>query len=458
MESDQLEPFFRRVYGGKRWILGLEVAQGATGTCRRLAQWGCPRPVVIGVRSGVGPLPDPAIAELHLLGLPPMEMMEGIHAAEDALRDLPAEVQAAVDRFDPGREALALGVFFSDGRPIAGRRFFGARPASWRRLEDKVVVDALWDAAGVPRAPSVVVPLAGGDPASVHASLDAGLGTVWAGDAGRGFHGGATFTCRVRAADELPRALAHLARRCTSARVMPFLEGIPCSAHGVVFPDHVVVLRPAEMVVLRGGPGGFLYCRGGTCWDPPAERREELRAVVRRVGEHLRRTLGFRGAFTVDGVMTDRGFRPTELNPRVGAALGMMKADLPFQLLSDALVEGSVPELDPVALEAELLAHADANRVGSLGITYAAAGVPTLDVPVRLVDGAWVDDPDPAPEARAVVGPGVSGGYGNLTLLRPPVGESLGPRAVAFAAWLERHAGASFGPVEAAVDVSAPGR
>jgi len=85
-------------------------------------------------------------------------------------------------------------------------------------------------------------------------------------------------------------AVAHLRTRCTTARGMPFLEGIPCSAHGIVFPDGVVVLRPAEMVVLRGGRTGFVYFRGGTCWDPPAARREELRALVRRVGGHLRGT------------------------------------------------------------------------------------------------------------------------------------------------------------------------
>lgn len=453
MQVERLERFLERVYGGRRWVLGIEVLQGASPTVRRLAAWGCPRPVVVAVRSGVGPPLDPALAEVHLLGQPPMDLMEGLLAGEDALRALPPAVQAAVDRFDPGRAALALGAFFSDGRPIADRRFFGARPAAWRRLEDKVVIDDLWDAVGVERAPSRVVSLADPAPEAAHAALDAGLGTVWAGDAGQGFHGGATYTCRVTAADQLPARLAHLRRRCVSARVMPFLEGIPCSAHGVVFPDHVLVLRPAEMVVLRGGPHGFVYCRGGTCWDPAPHRREALRDVVRAVGVHLRSALGYRGAFTVDGVMTADGFRPTELNPRVGAALGMMHAGVPFHLLSDALVEGFVPDVDPAALERELLAHADANRVGSLGISFAADAPPTVERSLGFERGTWVEVPVDDAEARASVGPGVTGGYANLTLLRPPVGESLGPRAVAFAAWLDRHAGAALGPLGCAVDL-----
>ena len=53
-------------------------------------------------------------------------------------------------------------------------------------LEDKVVVDDLWDELGVARAPSEVVPA---DPAALPAAtrrLDRGAGTAWAGDARQG--------------------------------------------------------------------------------------------------------------------------------------------------------------------------------------------------------------------------------------------------------------------------------
>lgn len=456
MAVEAILPFLQRVYGGRRWLVGLEVAQGATATCRRLRAWGCPKGLVIAARSATGPLPDPDDADVILLHRPHLPMMEAIHDAEEALRELPAAVRAAVDTWDPDGQALALGAFFSDGRPIAGRRFWGRRPAEWRRLEDKVVVDACWDAAGVVRAPSEVVELTEEAVRAAHARLDRGLGTVWSGDATAGFHGGATYTTVVRAGGDVGPAVVHLRRRCRRARGMPFLEGIPCSAHGVVFPDHVVVLRPAEMVVLRGGRTGFVYFRGGTCWDPPPARRDELRAAVRRVGEHLRATLGYRGAFTVDGVMSAEGFRPTELNPRVGAALGMMHGALPFQMLSDALVEGHVPPVDPVALEAELLAHADAHRVGSLGVTFPTVLSEARELRLRWDGAAWgaCDEGDPEADARLSIGPGVAGGYANLSFARPPVGESLGPRAVGLAAWLDAHVGAGFGPLTAARDVS----
>ena len=42
-----------------------------------------------------------------------------------------------------------------------------------------------------------------------------------------------------------------VAERAESVRVMPFLEGIPCSIYGMVLPDTVITVRPAEMLTLR---------------------------------------------------------------------------------------------------------------------------------------------------------------------------------------------------------------
>ena len=101
---------------------------------------------------------------------------------------------------------------------------------------------------------------------------------------------------------------------------MPFLDGIATSVHGIVLPDGVAVLRPVELVTLRRGHE-LVYAGCSTYWDPPTAVREEMRAAARRVGEQLRADVEFRGAFTLDGVATRDGFRPTELNPRFGAGL-----------------------------------------------------------------------------------------------------------------------------------------
>ena len=97
-------------------------------------------------------------------------------------------------------------------------------------------------------------------------------------------------------------------------RVMPFLEGIATSIHGIVLPDGVVALRPVEMVTLRRGHE-LRYSGCATFWDPPDEIREEMRDVARRVGERLRAEVDFRGAFTVDGVATADGLPADRAEP-----------------------------------------------------------------------------------------------------------------------------------------------
>lgn len=443
---EELERGLARVYGARSWLIARDVLQGATPVVERLATWGAPPPFVIAARVGTGP--EPACAH-HVLGLPPMPMMEAIHAAEAALRALPADAIAAIDAFDPAGRAAVLGGILSSGQPVAGRPVFGARAERWQRLEDKVIVDALWDAVPLRRAPSEVVEVRLPQLQAAAARLDRGLGTVWAGDASQGFHGGATYTLAVRTQAEAEAAAVRLAGRCRTARVMPFLEGVSCSIHGIVFPEHVVVLRPAEMLVFQGR-GGFVYGRAATFWDPPPADRDAMRSAAGRLGAHLRATVGYRGAFALDGILTSEGFLPTELNPRVGAALGLMCPDVPLTLLHAALIEGCALPIDPVALEAALLQRADAVRHGSIGMSFALPIEATERVPL-VWQGEASGEPagwhrasgGQPPDATATIGPGPSGGYARLALdeARTPVGPRVLPRAVAFAAWLDAHHG-----------------
>src|SRR5690606_41121857 len=127
-----------------------------------------------------------------------------------------------------------------------------------------------------------------------------------------------------RTPSDFDQALAFCAARCNRIRVMPFLEGIPCSIHGRVLPTGTAVFRPLELMTLRRPEQARLvYAGANTFWDPPARAREQMRQVARVVAEGLARRVGFRGAFTVDGVLTEEGFLPTELNPRIGAGLNV---------------------------------------------------------------------------------------------------------------------------------------
>lgn len=238
-------------------------------------------------------------------------IMGAIRAAEAALDALPPALAAQVEAFDPSGGARVIRALFSAGRPVAGRRTWGARPAAWQALEDKTVVDALCDDAGVPRAPSRVVEPTRAALAAAAAALDQGQGVVVAGDSREGFHGAATGTRWLHRPEHLDAVLPTFAGHHDRVRVMPFVDGVPCSMHGLVLRDAVLALRPAEMVVLRRpGHPEFTYVGVGTFWDPSPAQRAALQGAVRRMGAHLRERVGYRGAFTLDGVMGPQGFVP----------------------------------------------------------------------------------------------------------------------------------------------------
>jgi hypothetical protein len=244
---------------------------------------------------------------------------------------LPRSVLAALDAVDPDRQAWVLNANnVYTGATVAGRRVLGPSRAEWTALEDKTTCDELWRVAGVEHAPFEVVRARPDDLLDAAGRLDRGAGTVWAGDARDLVHGGAELTRWVRDSDDVDPVATLLARHCDQARVMPFLEGVPCSIHGILTPDGIAAMRPCEMIVLRDqSPGHFRFVGMGTAWDPRPDDREEMRDIARRVGGVLRDRYGFRGTFTVDGVMTVDGFRPTELNPRIGAALTLISASTP---------------------------------------------------------------------------------------------------------------------------------
>jgi hypothetical protein len=211
--------------------------------------------------------------------------------------------------------------------------------------------------------------------------MEQGDGTVWAGDSRDGWHGGASLVRHVHAGLETG-ASEDFVRCCDRVRVMPYLRGVPCSIHGVVISRtqprasagrggeasvDVIALRPVEMVVLPQPDGRFFYCGCSTTYDPPEEVRDEMRRAATAVGHVLAREARFRGAFTIDGVATDEGFRPTELNPRNGAGLNMMARELdglPFQFLLDAMSTEVPIDWRAHELEALLLDRFDRHRVG----------------------------------------------------------------------------------------------
>ncbi len=448
------------VIQGRPWVVAMDVLVPAALMAEQLLELGASRVFAIGAARGAGALPDPEQVPQLALDNRGDDLMAAIRSGQELLADLPAHAVAALDQFDPHGVAKVIGAMFSDGRPVAGRRMYGARPASWQALEDKVRIDAFWDAAGVTRAPSKTAWPTRASLAAAAFLLDRGAGTVWSGDDKEGFNGAAWGVRWVRTDEQAADAAAFFAAHCDAVRVMPFLEGIPCSIHGIVLPDGVLAVRPCEMVVLRRpGAARFHYAQAATFWDPPPADREAMRALARRVGAALAQSVGYRGVFTIDGVLTADGFLPTELNPRFGAALMILcrgLPELPMYLLHLAMAEGEDLPWRGEDLERLLVRSGDAERRGG-GAAMLGKKI-DQDVLRGLVCGpeGWrfaVDD-EPT-DAIFSLGPGPVGGYARVVLdpERTPRGPSAAPRIRDALEFVDRAMELGIGRLEPAVDV-----
>jgi hypothetical protein len=324
-------------------------------------------------------------------------------------------------------------------------------------LEDKTRLHSLLDRAGVRRGPVAIARAQDACLGAAHARLDRGAGTVFAGDSGPGVHGGASFVRRVYSDETLAEACSLLTPRCRHVRVMPFVEGVPCSVHGLVFPEDVAVFRPVELITLRRpGSGEFVYAGTGSYWDPPDAAREEMRGIARRVGEGLRHEVAYRGPFTLDGVLGADGFVPTEVNPRFGAGFGHLTAacpELPLGPLALAVQAGEPLDYRPADLERRVLEASDARRSGSgrISLTGRLEGPRRLRLARAAGGGYRAAAGGEQGCATLVVGPSNVGGYVRFqpepASLRP--GALLAPEVVAAFAAADAIEGADIGALEA---------
>jgi len=353
---------------GRRVIVMSTVAAGATELVNQLSRYGARRPLVIAHGPGVGAPPSPKQAEVLLHPLPgrPKLMSEEIRSHVAFVAELPLAVVKSVQAYDPDATALWWLLPMVDApQSLLGRQVLGGRRASWAALEDKTIGDRIFDVAGVKRPPTLVVPAAATALRAAARDLDTGSGTVWSGDAREGMNGGGEFVRWVRTTAAADRAITLFQTHCDRVRVSPFLDGVPCSIHGLVLPDGTAVLRPVELLVLRGEDDRFVYAGMSTWWDPPTPDRQGMRAAARAVGAYLTRMVGFRGGFSVDGVLTAEGWLPTELNPRFAGGLNTIARALdgyPLQFLQAALAAGVETGLTAPGLEEGLLTAADQRR------------------------------------------------------------------------------------------------
>ncbi|RYU11834.1 hypothetical protein [Nocardioides iriomotensis] len=447
-----------RLFGGRKVVVGLVPLAASVTWLSMLREAGARRPLVLATGRGAGPVPDDDEADVHVIDRPPApSMTEELREADVLVHDLPPAAAAALAAYDPDCEAVWLMGWFVVNEPFDGRPVLGGRPASWLALEDKLLAESVWDAVGAAHAPARVVPVDAGALDAAADELDEGAGTVWAGDARDGFNGGGDFTRWVVTPEDRAAALAFFAPRCDRVRVLPFLDGVPCSIHGIVLPDGTAAFRPVELAILRGQDRRFVYGGQGTTWDPPEDDRAQMRDLVRRTGEHLRERVGYRGAFGIDGVLTRDGFRPTELNTRMAGGLSTLARatdDMAFLLLQLAQLADHPPEVTVAELEAWALPAMDGHRVAkALAMSTGRVAAESCELPVRwdgsCLSAAGEDDAD----GHVLAGPAAVGTFCMLRDLDLAPGERLGPLNAALMAFLDAELGTGFGPVDVPPDL-----
>lgn len=430
MDIEAVKEQIAELHRGRKWILTPDVAVAAGPMVDQLKEWQVDGIMLITGIEGVGDVPE--VDAIHYTRSSGDTIMQGVRAFLRSIDEPSKRLLAAVDGFDPEGGAMVLALSFSRQNHIAGRPVYGPIKRSWRDLEDKILVDELWKAAGVPHAPARVVPVASAPSAA--SEVGGEFGTVWVADNKEGWHGGGEYTRWVRGPENVQPALDWFTEHADLVRVMPFLEGLPCSIHGFVTPNGVAVFNPVELLIYRRTDRpAFFYAQGGNFWTPLAAIRTEMRSVAKQVGALLSDRYGYLGGFGIDGVCTVEGFRPTELNPRLSLGHGVHSraADVPLGSMQRMMLAG---DMDIVArdLEATIL-DAATKRRGS-AMFELENEVPEHKTAFVIVDGraspVHEDEPN---DGTMQTGPAA---FGGLLMLqfdsdRTPVGPSLAPRALA---------------------------
>ena len=331
-----------------------------------------------------------------------------------------------------------------------GHRSLGAPRSVHAPLRGKTCIDALWAELGVPAAPHQVIEPTLAAMRAAWGTLDTGEGVVFSGDNREGFNGGASYVRWVRSEADLVDAQGFFVAGCDRVRAMPFLSGLPCSVHAFVAADQIAVFRPCEMLVFRRpSQSTFQYASVATFWEPGPDVTNAMRTLARTVAVGLRERFGYRGVFTIDGVLTPQGFLPTELNPRIGAGIALLFSglDIPMELLHFAAIEGL--ELDWKLPELEGLVLANPRRVGRAGILVHNE-VPPRKTGFDEVDGAFVETDREEPMFAVELGPAPgAAGFLRVVARSFPVGPAFGPVVVRLLRHLDAVWGLGIGPLEA---------
>ena len=183
---------------------------------------------------------------------------------------------------------------------------------------------------------------------------------------------------------------------------------------------------------------------------------QQCATAAYRAGVVLRETVGYRGPFGIDGILSEDGYVPTEMNARSGAGLGPLAAglpDLPMALLCLAIIQGEKLDYRPDHLEKMVVESADAHRTCAgwavTRTTFDSSGV--LEI-VRDGDEYRETGSGEEPHGTFQFGPSVMGGFVRFVLhaTRIQRGSSTAPEVVRALRFADRELGTDFGELDAA--------
>ena len=196
-----------------------------------------------------------------------------------------------------------------------------------------------------------------------------------------------------------------------------------------VLATRIIRFPPMELVTLpRPGQGTFL-CAGAV---PILDDAANLTAQTERVGAGLRERVGYRGGFSVDGILTASGFLPTDFNARLTSA---MEASPPeHRVLLHAVNLLARDGIEPETSTVEQLVE----ETFAIGATCTIFGAAThadekspREAAVRWSGGTLVLAPSSAADGSLISTPSPRGWLLTATLItgRLPSGGRLGPWA-----------------------------
>lgn len=254
----------------------------------------------------------------------------------------PAGIEAWLHGLDPECRCVVFAPPGTGASEFCRRAVVGWRSPETALIEDKTIIDGVWSRTGIP-SPAHMIASADDSRLWDHVRrIDGGGGVVVAIDSSQGHIGDAHGLVWIKTQDDLQAACDWFRGRTARVRIAEFVAGVPCSILGMVLEDGVAVFDPIEIVTLRDRQRRLIFCGSSTWWRPSEHDCAEMRHHTRAAGEYLASDRAYRGIYSVDGILSPRGFVATELNPRHASGLGIRKAlpDFPLYLFNRSVQSG----------------------------------------------------------------------------------------------------------------------